>query len=111
MSEWWEGVKTWFNENIAHKFTKQYWKDKFDSLVSGAKEKLDELKQKFTDWKATLKTPHMNWDMDGLKATGVVQKALEALNLPIPSMKSNTSARRIGAESAQTAGFALHIAP
>lgn len=81
-SEWWEGVKTWFNENVAPKFTKQYWKDKFDALVTGAQEKLDELKRKFTDWKATLKTPHMNWDMDGLKTTGVVQRVLETLNLP-----------------------------
>lgn len=81
-SEWWESVKTWWNENVAPKFTKQYWKDKFDNLVSGAREKLDELKRSFTDWKATLKTPHMSWDMDGLQTYGIIRKALEALNLP-----------------------------
>lgn len=82
VSDWWNSVTVWYNEHIAPKFTKQYWKDKFDALVSGAKEKLEELKHNFTDWKATLKTPHMNWDMDGLQTYGIIRKALEVLNLP-----------------------------
>lgn len=90
-SEWWEGVKTWFNENIAPKFTKQYWKDKFDTLVTGAKEKLDELKRQFTDWKATLKTPHLSWDMNGLQTSGILKTILETLNLPTTLPKLNVS--------------------
>lgn len=90
-SEWWESVETWFNENIAPKFTKQYWKDKFDSLVTGAKEKLDELKRNFTDWKATLKTPHMSWDMNGLQTSGIIKTVLETLNLPTSLPKLSVS--------------------
>lgn len=91
LSNWWESVKTWWNENVAPKFTKQYWKDKFDNLVSGAREKLDELKRCFTDWKATLKTPHMSWDMNGLQTSGIIRQALEVLNLPTTLPKLSVS--------------------
>lgn len=90
ISDKWTGIKNWFRDNIAPKFTKEYWMKKFDSLVQGAKDKLHELKNKFENWKATIKTPHMKWDNEkGFKATGVIKKALEALNLPtsIPKLK------------------------
>lgn len=82
LSDWWDSVAKWYDKHIAPKLTPEYWEDKFDPLCKGAQKKLDELSRKFTDWKATLKTPHMNWDMDGLKTTGVVQRVLETLNLP-----------------------------
>lgn len=87
---WWEDVKKWFNDNIAPKFTKQYWKDKFNTILNSAKETLNELKKRFEDWKAKIKTPHMYWDdKDGFNTSGLIKKALEALNLPtvIPKLK------------------------
>ncbi len=87
---WWEDVKKWFNDNIAPKFTKEYWKEKFNTLLDSAKETLNDLKKRFEDWKAKIKTPHMYWDdKDGYKASGLIKTALEALNLPtvIPKLK------------------------
>lgn len=40
----WNNIKTWFNTNIAPKFTKQYWLNKFDVIRSGILEKLDAAK-------------------------------------------------------------------
>lgn len=87
---WWEDVKKWFNDNIAPKFTKEYWKEKFNTILNSAKETLNELKKRFEDWKAKIKTPHMYWDdKDGYKTSGLIKTALEALNLPtvIPKLK------------------------
>lgn len=87
---WWEDVKKWFNDNIAPKFTKEYWKEKFNTILDSAKETLNELKKRFEDWKAKIKTPHMYWDdKDGYKTSGLIKTALEALNLPtvIPKLK------------------------
>lgn len=87
---WWEEVKGWYNDNIAPKFTKKYWKDKFNSILDSAKEVLSDLKKRFENWKAEIKTPHMYWDnKDGFNTSGLIKKALEALNLPtvIPKLK------------------------
>lgn len=87
---WWEDVKKWFNDNIAPKFTKEYWKEKFNTILNSAKETLNDLKKRFEDWKAKIKTPHMYWDnKDGFNTSGLIKKALEALNLPtvIPKLK------------------------
>ncbi len=55
------------------------------------KEVLADLKKKrFEGWRAKIKTPHMYWDnKDGFNTSGLIKKALEALNLPtvIPKLK------------------------
>ena len=82
----WTDAKNWFTSNFG---TKEQWKQKFKSLTDGASEKLAELKSIFENWTAKIKTPHFSWDSNGIKATGVIKKALEALNLPtsIPKLK------------------------
>lgn len=84
----WTEAKDWFTKNFG---TKEDWKEKFKSLTDGAGEKLNELKQKFENWTAKIKTPHFEWDSNGTKTTGLVKKALEALNLPtsLPKLKIN----------------------
>jgi len=51
--ETWENTKTWFGTNVAPKFTRAYWREKFDKIVSGASSKLTELKTKIAErWDA-----------------------------------------------------------
>lgn len=84
-------------DEIKNKFTEKFgtpedWKKKFWAIVDGAQLALDKLKTKFENWKAKIKTPHFEWDnKDVYKTSGVVKKALEALNLPtsIPKLKVN----------------------
>lgn len=45
----WNDTKTWFNSNVAPKFTKSYWTGKFDSIRAGASEKLNAAKTVITD--------------------------------------------------------------
>jgi hypothetical protein len=45
----WGGIKAWWNENMAKFFTKQYWKDMFDSIKQGVSEKLGEVKQAISE--------------------------------------------------------------
>lgn len=45
----WDDLKRWFNSNVAPKFTLNYWKEKFDTVKRGAKQKLDEAKQAISD--------------------------------------------------------------
>ena len=83
----WTEAKTWFTDNFG---TKEDWKEILKSLTDGASEKLDELKQKFENWKAKIKIPSIYWDnKDTFKITGIAKKALEFLNLPtsIPKLK------------------------
>lgn len=89
-SFWGNSIKEWWNDNWAPKFTKQYWKDKFNTILDSAKEVLADLKKRFEGWRAKIKTPHMYWDnKDGFNTSGLIKKALEALNLPtvIPKLK------------------------
>lgn len=89
-SFWGNSIKEWWNTEWAPKFTKKYWKDKFNSILDSAKEVLSDLKKRFENWKAKIKTPHMYWDnKDGFNTSGLIKKALEALNLPtvIPKLK------------------------
>ena len=82
----WEKTKSWLEEHIG---TKDDWKQKFDTILSGASSVLTELKDKFENWKANLKAPHMTWDPDGWKATGTLKKVLSTINLPttLPKLK------------------------
>ena len=89
-SFWGNNIKEWWNTEWAPKFTKKYWKDKFNSILDSAKEVLADLKKRFEGWRAKIKTPHMYWDnKDGFNTSGLITKALEALNLPtvIPKLK------------------------
>lgn len=89
-SFWGNNIKEWWNTERAPKFTKKYWKDKFNSILDSAKEVLADLKKRFEGWRAKIKTPHMYWDnKDGFNTSGLIKKALEALNLPtvIPKLK------------------------
>lgn len=85
----WTSAKTWFSNNFG---TKEDWKKTFNSILEGAKDILNDLKSRFENWSAKIKTPHFEWDSkNGFKASGVIKKALEALNLPttIPKLKVN----------------------
>ena len=89
-NEKWNLIYKWLQDNVFPKFTKKYWTDKFWGIVDGAKSALSELKRQFESWKAKIKTPHLSWSYtDGIRATGVLKKTLEFLNLPttIPKLK------------------------
>lgn len=66
-----------------------------DSFLRGLKDlnkdtqsQLDQLSRKFSSWNASMKTPHLKWDLDGMRTSGDLRKSLEALNLPttLPSL-------------------------
>lgn len=38
LDEKWGNIKKWFNDNVAPKFTKAYWKEKFNGIKEGARE-------------------------------------------------------------------------
>lgn len=44
----WTDITSWFNSNVAPKFTKEYWNTKFDTIKQAANEKLEAAKQLFT---------------------------------------------------------------
>ena len=49
----WTKIKTWYNSNVAPKFTLTYWKGVFSKVKDGAAEKLEELKNKISEkWSA-----------------------------------------------------------
>lgn len=84
----WTEAKTWFTDNFG---TKKDWKEIFKSLIDGASETLNELKQKFENWTAKIKTPHLEWKQNGIQATGTIKKILETLNLPTSLPKLNVA--------------------
>lgn len=49
----WDDLSSWFSSTVAPVFTKQYWKDKFDTIKQGASEKLGEVKSTISEkWEA-----------------------------------------------------------
>ena len=88
ITEKWTNAKDWLTKNIG---TKKDWKDKFKGILDGAGNILDDLKNKFSNWKATLKMPHISWDSNGWQATGTLKKVLETLHLPTALPKINVS--------------------
>ena len=66
-------------------------KEALEKLLAAAKEKLNKLKDMFTNWKASLKMPHIKWVSDGYQTDGWVKKALEVLNLPTKLPKIQVS--------------------
>ena len=79
LSNKWTDAKNWFQTNIG---TAQDWKNRFSSILNGANGVLNDLKQKFENWTAKIKTPHLEWQSNGIQTSGVIKKVLEALNLP-----------------------------
>ena len=53
----WTNIKSWWNTNVAPKFTLAYWKAKFDVIKQAIRAKLDEVKQSVSDKWASIK----NW--------------------------------------------------
>ena len=64
-------------------------KNKFTDLVTSGKNKLNELKNLFTNWKATIKTPHFEWSATQLPPSDWKYKILDALSLPTQIPKLN----------------------
>ena len=48
VKDMWNQIKTWFNSNVAPKFTKQYWQTKFDTIRQAASDKLNAAKTAIT---------------------------------------------------------------
>lgn len=64
----WSNIKSWFNTNVAPKFTLEYWRTKFNTVVKAIREKLNEFKnsvsEKWNDVKAWYKAnvaPKFTW--------------------------------------------------
>lgn len=51
----WNDIKTWFNANVAPKFTKQYWLNRFETIRTAASEKLNAVKSAITGVWNTIK--------------------------------------------------------
>ena len=85
----WSNTKIWWNTNVAPKFTKSYWKSKFDVIRTAIREKLDEVKTSIDEkwgviknWWNTNVAPKLTkeyWKtkFDGIK-TGLKEKLDEA---------------------------------
>lgn len=83
----WTSTKDWFSSHFG---TKEDWERTFSTILDGATSVLNDLKTKFENWTAKIKTPSIYWDSnDTFKITGIAKKALEFLNLPtsIPKLK------------------------
>ena len=81
----WSMLSNKFNES------KNGFLNGFDNLKANISNKLQELKSMFSNWKATLKTPHLEWKQNGIQATGTIKKILETLNLPTSLPKLNVA--------------------
>ena len=93
-SETWDGIKTYWNDNIASTIlSKDWWSKKWNEAIGGLKTSWENTKKwwsdnvKFPD----IKLPHFSWTNDGYKATGVVKTILETLSLPTSIPKLNIS--------------------
>jgi hypothetical protein len=80
----WEGIKSWWNSNVAPKFTVEYWKNKFNVIKEAIASKLDEVKQTATDkwgaiksWFSTNVAPKFTLDYWKNKF-GVIKTAIAA---------------------------------
>lgn len=66
-STWWENIKTWFDKNVAPKFTSEFWSEKFEGIKDGLKTTIKnainvaiELVNKFISWLNDCM--HFSWD-------------------------------------------------
>lgn len=84
----WNDAKNWFETHIG---SREWWKEKFNSIVKGAQDVLNDLSSKFNNWSAYIKTPHISWESNGIKATGTLKNILKALSLPTTLPKLSVS--------------------
>ena len=87
----WESIKTKFREEVAPYLTKEYWKNKFWSIVDGLQEALDETWKRISTWfnKFDFKKLSMNWTMEDVGKDSFVFKTLKTLGLPTKLPKLN----------------------
>lgn len=94
----WTGMKTEFSSAWKEMKTSatNAWtnitnsiKSNFVEIVNGARTELNELKNLFTNWKATIKTPHFEWSTTPLPPSDWKYKILDALSLPTQIPKLN----------------------
>lgn len=64
-------------------------KTKIQEMVTNAGNKLDEMKELFANWKASIKTPHFEWTTKDLPPSDWKFKILDALGLPTQIPKLN----------------------
>lgn len=88
ITEKWTSAKNWLSNNIGGT---SFWKDKFRGLLDGATSILNDLRNKFSNFTAKLKLPHITWDSNGTRVTGALKKILETLNLPTTLPKLSVS--------------------
>ena len=93
-SETWDGIKNYWDENIASTIlSKDWWSKKWNEAIGGLKTSWENTKKwwsdnvKFPD----IKLPHFSWNSNGYQATGVVKTVLEALSLPTSIPKLTVS--------------------
>ena len=65
------------------------WNNVMEGAKTIVKDKLNDLKSRFENFRANIKMPHIRWESDGTKTSGLLRKALETLNLPtsLPKIK------------------------
>ena len=80
----WDNTKSWWSTNVT-----QPLKDEFTAFFDDAEKTLDDLKNLFTNWKATIKTPHFEWSTTQLPPSDWKYKILGALSLPTQIPKLN----------------------
>ena len=52
----WANTKSWWNTNVQPKFTKEYWRTKFDVIRTAIRDKLDEVKTSISEKWGNIKT-------------------------------------------------------
>ena len=96
----WTGMKTEFSSawNEIKTSATNTWnnitssiKSNFAEIVNGARTELTELKNLFTNWKATIKTPHFEWSTTPLPPSDWKYKILAAVSLPTQIPKLNVN--------------------
>lgn len=75
LTELWNKLKKWWNENISKYFTKDFWKDKAQNAINGLSN-------------IHINTPHIKWEK-GEESTGWIAKTLSAIGLDTRLPKLN----------------------
>ena len=82
----WTDIKSWWNTNVAPKFTKAYWTEKFDTIRSGIAAKLDEAKRAVSNkwseiksWYNTNIAPKFTKDYWSQKFSGLKDGLIQAI--------------------------------
>lgn len=83
----WDDIKQWYNTNVAPKFTRAYWQNVFDKVVSGISSKLSELKgaiaakwQTVVEWYNESVAPKLKLSYWSDKISGFLDVGREIVN-------------------------------